>query len=162
MKSHTDAYDIFLKQFQDIYDFCVLVSYSIPNLNNTLDEYGSTTILSSIIKADNFNHEKSSIGVVKNFIKVYENRLATYMLIAHFSFFEAYVKSSINELIAFHGGKNNWPKRLSNIYIKIKNLRLKSDIIYHEKPLREPYRNSKKIVVGLYNILIMNILYYSN
>ncbi|HEY4903929.1 MAG TPA: HEPN domain-containing protein [Candidatus Sulfotelmatobacter sp.] len=41
----------------------------------------------------------------------YEQRLASYLLLTHFSFFEAFVSDIIDEMIEFHGGPENFLSR---------------------------------------------------
>ena len=44
----------------------------------------------------------------------YEQHLASYVLLTHFSFFESFVEDLIKEMIAFHGGESEFISRIEN------------------------------------------------
>lgn len=157
MKSYTNAYTLFAKQIEDTYDFSLLTSYAIPSLRKHIKSIANNVPIRKAVKPDFYRFDKSDSNRISSFILVYENHLSSYFLISVFSFFEAYIKNAIGELIKFHGGVSKWSERVKD-NINESRIRLKKEgILAYEGSLKEPLKENKK---GKYrdriNLLLKN------
>jgi hypothetical protein len=107
----TGSYTKFKGQSVALFDFAVLVSYAVPALRVELAVVKSGAS-SSLGKPDFFY--KSSRTTVDDLLTTeatYEKRLAAYLLLTHFSFFESFVFDIINEMMDFQGGAEAFASR---------------------------------------------------
>jgi hypothetical protein len=108
----TNAYAIYKKQSEQLLDFAVFVSYSVPLLRSEIAKI-KTGAVTSLPRPDFF--QKSNRSTPDDLLRIepdYENRLAAYLLLSAFSFFEAFVTAIIEELILFHGGADDFVGRV--------------------------------------------------
>lgn len=144
MKSCTDSWALFSKQLEELYDFSLLSAYAVPSLKKHLNEVKGNNPVRTIIVPDFYRFDKSNKKRLNIFIKDYEKHLASYFLIAAFSFFEAYVKEVILELIDYHGGNVGWINNTNQNFKNIEIEMVKNDSIKHVSSLMEPFRKDKK------------------
>ncbi|HZW95146.1 MAG TPA: HEPN domain-containing protein [Candidatus Eremiobacteraceae bacterium] len=105
------AYLTFRSQSQALIRFAVLVSYSVPALRDEIAAAAASSKPWSR-KVDFFHKsDQSTPADLLQTETTYEQLLATYLLIAQFSFFEACISDSIKELIDFHGGEKDFVER---------------------------------------------------
>lgn len=127
MITHTNSYKILKSEMQEIFDFAVAVSYSIPSLKMNIKNVKEGK-LSYLPKADYFKDTSTPEEVRKRTIN-YQKKMARYILITNFSFFEAYFKNALQEIIDYHGGKDeiiNLTKKRINISIETEDVTLLS------------------------------------
>jgi hypothetical protein len=111
MSFTTNAYAVYKQQSEQLLDFAVFVSYAVPLLRSEIARVKAGTV-SSLPRPDFFF--KSNRSTPDDLLKIepdYESRLASYLLLSAFSFFEAFVSSIIEELIEFHGGADDFVAR---------------------------------------------------
>lgn len=92
------------EQSQALFDFAVLNCYAIPALENDLAALASGSRV-ALEAPHYFQAGTTTPSQLASRAAVYESRLATYVLLSTFSFFEAYVKDALLEMLAFHGGQ---------------------------------------------------------
>ncbi len=86
--------------------FTVLVAYAMPALREEIAEVNSGK-KAALSRPDFFHRsDRTTVGDTQKAASAYEVHLASYLLLAHFSFFEAFVESLIEEFMEFHGGKD--------------------------------------------------------
>ena len=88
----TDAYARYKSQSDALLDFAVLVANAMPALRNEIQQVKSGT-LPALPRPDFFH--KSNRSTPDDLLKTeakYEQYLASYVLLAHFSFFESFVE----------------------------------------------------------------------
>ena len=105
------SYVTFRSQSQALIRFAVLVSYAVPALR---DEIAAAAAGSQhwSRRVDFFHKsDRSNPATLLQTEKTYERLLSAYLLIAQYSFFEAYVSDSIQELIDFQGGEKVFVER---------------------------------------------------
>jgi len=110
----TKSYARYKSQSDALLDFAVLVAHSMPALRNEIQLVKSGT--HPALPPPDFFH-KSNRSSPNDLLKTeakYEQYLASYVLLAHFSFFEAFVEDLIEEMIRFHGGEKNFIARIEN------------------------------------------------
>jgi hypothetical protein len=99
-----ESYTRFKDQSEALLDFAVLVAYAVPALRTELGVVKSGT--GTFTQRPDFFY-KSSRSTADDLLRTettYEHRLAAYLLLTHFSFFEAFIFDLIQEMIDFHGG----------------------------------------------------------
>jgi hypothetical protein len=100
----TSAYIALREQSQALFDFAVLTCYAVPALENDLAALAAGDRV--VLEAPHyFQAGTTTSSQLPARAAVYEQRLATYVLLSTFSFFEAYVKDALLEMLAFHGGQ---------------------------------------------------------
>jgi len=110
----TQAYTRFKGQSEGLLDFAVFVAYAVPALRADIDSVKSG--LKTALPKPDFFH-KSNRSKADDLLKteaIYEQRLASYLLLAQFSFFESFVFDIISEMIDFHGGAKLFVERNEN------------------------------------------------
>jgi hypothetical protein len=89
----------------------VFVAYAVPLLRNEVASIKAGT--TATLHRPDFFH-KSNRSTPDDLLRVepvYESRLASYLLISAFSFFEAFVVGILEEVISFHGGEEDFLSR---------------------------------------------------
>ncbi len=105
------SYLTFRSQSQSLIRFAVLISYSVPALRDEIAAAAANSQRWSR-KVDFFHKsDQSKPADLLQTEKTYEQLLASYLLIAQFSFFDAYISDSIQELIDFQGGEKDFLDR---------------------------------------------------
>lgn len=114
MRFSTNSYKIWKSESQAIFDYSVLVSYSVPALKMQISllEKGE---IQSLPRPDYYRSTKEGYYSSKNLLQglkrrasIYKQQTASYMLLSLFSYFEAFVVDVIKELFEFHGGVDNF------------------------------------------------------
>jgi hypothetical protein len=109
MISHTNAF----KQYRDLsqahLNFAVLVCHSVPALSASMNKTGMIPA-----PPDHFKAGGSSVPDLLGYATKYKEELARSTLITVFSYFEAYVREALVEIIDFHGGKARFLKKAKN------------------------------------------------
>jgi len=154
MIHHTKAYGNFRKQTIDLLNFIVAVFYAIPSLKLRIKNIKNDTLVTP--RPEYFTHDKSSPEMVRRLTFKYKLRLGAYSLLSIFSFFEAYVKDVLEEIIDFHGGEkvflelslNKSQKYIVNIPNEIKNNKRKL-IEYLRPQQKDKYEKHTKILKQL-------------
>jgi hypothetical protein len=100
MISHTDAFKVYRDLGQAHLNFIVLTCNAVPALQAELTMTGST----SKIAPDHFKAGSNASAELLGYAANYQEELARSALITVFSYFEAYVKDALIEVVAFHGG----------------------------------------------------------
>lgn len=140
---YTQSYDKWAKQTQAIFDFSVLVHYSVPALKHQIKlvEQGTVDTLS---RPDYYRSHKSnaySDAQLLNSLKLrassYKSHVCEYLLLSLFSYFEAYVIDVLKELIEFHRGYQDFQNQT---ILKSKHSMQKS---YSNKKLRKSMNDLK-------------------
>jgi RiboL-PSP-HEPN len=109
-----DAYSRYKAQTDALLDFAVLVSHSIPVLRDSIAKLKSGAV-AALPKPDFFHKStRSNPGDLLKTEAHYETYLASYVLLAHFSFFESLVDNLITELFEIHGGEEKFIQRIRN------------------------------------------------
>tara|TARA_B100000953_G_C17964258_1_gene404020 strand:+ start:210 stop:1019 length:810 start_codon:yes stop_codon:yes gene_type:complete len=141
MINNTKAFGNLKKEQQKILDFAVLICHSVPNLKKTISGEQKKVQHFSVPKPDYFKKEDNHR--ILELSKNYKSNLSKYLIISGYSFFEAYFRDVIKELIEFHGGIENYVQysysnHLSRIPTSDKNI-LKS-----KRKLQEPNKKKNK------------------
>lgn len=102
MISNSNSFIILKAQNQSILDFSVLCCQAVPSLNAYMKavENGSAPKLPD---ADYYGGEPD-FERLKSLIPDYRKNLGKLIFISSFSYFEAYFKSLVEEVLDFHGG----------------------------------------------------------
>ncbi len=103
MYANTQAYLRLKEQTQEILDFTVLISNSVPLLKMTIKKIEKGVDGIQLANPDYFKGDQNQ-EQLKSYAAEYKNNLSKYLLISNFSYFEAYVLDAIKEMIEFHGG----------------------------------------------------------
>jgi hypothetical protein len=135
---NTKAYLRFREQTQASFDFAVVVCHGVPSLKRQISllEQG---VIKTLPDADYFP-TSSNLDQLRKRTDGYRQRLAAYTLITNFSFFEAFVTAAINEMIEFHGGREELLRRSEQRerhFIGQNNLSIES----HRRRLRGTIKN---------------------
>src|SRR6266566_6159728 len=102
----TQAYTTFKTQSELLLNFAVLVSYAVPSLRNEIQLIRSGQ-KPSLPSPDFFykSNRSSTDDLLKSEAR-YEQRLAEYVLLSQFSFFESFVIDLVRQMIDFQGGSD--------------------------------------------------------
>lgn len=160
MRTHTESYKVFKKELDDLWNFALMISYAVPSLNKTIKGVEEKVPDYSLPRPDYFFYDNSSNEDLKKHMGGYKQRLAAYLWLSIFSFFEAYVTNVLDELVCFHGGKSEF------IEISEKSTKKKMNSITEEMfqtvykgklhNTYDPLRNSKNIT---YTRTLLNMEY---
>ena len=136
MIGHTKALVKVKEEQQQVLDFSVLICYAVPNLKKTIHGIEKDIPQYGLSKPYYYN-ENESIDRLKNISKDFQLNLSKYILLSNYSFFETYFVEVVNELIDFHGGKEqfiNFGQRKIKSHLKNVNPTTKK----HKSKLQEP------------------------
>lgn len=102
MFSHTEAFATYRQNSQANLDFAVLVCHAAPLAVAAMD--------SGMLppKPDHLQKKATSSALLKARAATYEHELARTVLMSVFSYFEAYVRAVLLEIIKFHGGNGSF------------------------------------------------------
>ena len=106
MIAHTEAFVAYRTLSQEHLNFVVLVCHAVPALRADLS-LPSTTLSSP---PDHFKASRNPKTEVANHVSAYQEEIARSTLITIFSYFEAYIKDALKEIVDFHGGKKDFTK----------------------------------------------------
>jgi hypothetical protein len=144
MLTCTQAYSRLKHQVQGLFDFSVSVCYAMPVFKKHIKELQKDGATTPFPRPD-FFYDNSSLEHLRKRTHNYKAKLASYILISSFSFFENYLISALNELIDFHGGSEKFidlaETRASKFIQSISDETRK-----HKRKLQEPIKlkNAKK------------------
>lgn len=103
MYAHTQSFFILRDQTQTVLDFAVLISNSVPLQKMTIKKIEKGVEGIQLAKPDYFKGDPNQ-DQLKEYAKNYKVNLSKYVLLSNFSYFEAYITNSIQEIFEFHGG----------------------------------------------------------
>lgn len=117
LNAHTNSFVKLKTQTQDTFEFSVLVCNAVPTLKRNIRLY-EKGIVTELVKPDHYGWVKDlkeeehlrRKDQLKEMSVNYRSKLSKYILISNFSFFEAYVIDVLEEMISFHGGRDNFVK----------------------------------------------------
>ncbi|WP_407533304.1 HEPN domain-containing protein [Acinetobacter baumannii] len=106
----TEAFTKWKKNTQEIFDFSILVHYSVPALKQQINlvEKGKVNTLCrpdyyKSHKPDYYSSE-NLLTSLKSRMSGYKSHISDYLLLSLFSYFEAFIVDIIKEFLDFHGG----------------------------------------------------------
>ena len=106
MRTHTRAYLTFKSEAERLANFVALVSHAVPVLRQVINAApGSATVV--LKPADNFPHDRSTTTMLLSWAAGYDQELARLIVLATFSYFEAYVRA-LREVFALQGGADQF------------------------------------------------------
>lgn len=144
MIARTNSFERLKSEQQKILDFAVLICHAIPNVKKTIKGNEAKVEHFSIPNPDYFNlvHQDN----LKELSKHYKVNLSKYLIISSFSFFEAYFKSVLEELIDFQGGTDKFIETISDRHKTIIAQNNNEELKKHKRKLQEPFKkkNIKK------------------
>ncbi len=114
---HTEAYGAYKKECTDLWNFAAMICYAVPTLSKNIKGVEENIANYSMVKPDFFRYDNCNIDELKLRIKQYQKKLSSYLWLSNFSYFEAYIKRVLGELIEFHGGKRTFQ---NNTFRRIK------------------------------------------
>lgn len=135
MLANTNSFGRLKKEQQRILDFAVLICHAVPNVKKTIRGSMEKIPYFSLPNPDYFNKEHED--KIKELSNHYKENLSKYLIISSFSFFEAYFKSVIEELIDFHGGREIFIKNIKDRHQKLIETNEK-EISKNKRKLQEP------------------------
>lgn len=140
MIPNTDAYAVLRDKSQQFLDFVVLSCTAVPFLQSHLNTSGVTGL-----KPDHFKGLPDKIQLTA-YADAYQETLCRMIVITLFSYFEAYVKGVMSEIIEFHGGEVKFQStadRRAKSFIAASSPK----IVDSKRKLQEPAKGAK---VGSY------------
>ena len=107
MIPHTAAFKALKDQSQEIMDFAILVSYSVPFLTHKLKErertqQGDYNKAQMEFRPDTFDGRGVSVGKIRGSVAQYRKEIAKMIRLSSFSYFEAYFGEVLDEIVKFH------------------------------------------------------------
>ena len=109
MITNSNAFFILKQQIQSSIDFSVLCCHAVPALNAYIKAV-ENGVAKKLPDADHFKGDPN-FEQLREYIPEYRRNLGKLMFINSFSYFEAYFKSLISEVLNFHGGKDAFVDR---------------------------------------------------
>ena len=140
MHNHTKSYVTLRTHSQQTLDFAVLVCTAAPQLRYALNEFQAdpTTFLAT---NSQFRPSNEPYATEKRTLSSYKKVLGANLLLSVFSYFETYFFSVIDEMIDFHGGKDELlrlsSKQVSGVDISSENNETSLN------QLRKPYKPNR-------------------
>ncbi len=104
MISHTKAFMVLKEQNQTLFDFSVLTCQSVPALKGYMKAVDAKAV-PKIPDADHFKGPPD-FAQLRKFATTYKKTLGRLVFLSSFSYFEAYFKALIEEVLQFHGGQD--------------------------------------------------------
>ena len=136
MIPHTKAFTVLKREAQQVFDFAIVVTYAVPALKKALKGFESGDAIP--FRPDHFDSRPIAIDKVKQNAKQYKALLSRYLFLSSFSFFEAYFRDVLSEIINFHGGTSI----LERVSIK-HNATLTDDETIAQKRKLQEYADAK-------------------
>ena len=137
MIGHTKAYETYRGQSQAHLDFYVLVATAVPNLERILHDSASQLAPAHYFKTAH-QDKRRLIGLAAR----YEKEIAALSVVALYSYFEAYVKSTIQEVIDFHGGAYSFARRATSRASRFLDS-VDASLFLHKRKLQEYPKSGK-------------------
>lgn len=104
MISHTKSFAILKQQAQRTFDFAIVVTYAVPALKYALKDLNPNDPIP--FSPDHFDTRPIATEKVRCNAMEYKKALSSHIFLSTFSFFEAYFRDIIKEIIEFHGSEN--------------------------------------------------------
>jgi len=107
MKTHSDSFANYKASSQGHIDFIVVVCHAVPALRADI----ALPRPEITHPPDHFKKDRNPKSWISSHIGNYTDELARSALLTVFSYFEGYVKDSLREIVAFHGGESAFQDR---------------------------------------------------
>jgi RiboL-PSP-HEPN len=133
---HTKAFEVLKNEAQKVFDFAIVVSYAVPSLKNALKHVTEDEPIP--FRPDHFDSRPIATEKVKQNAKKYKALLSRYIFLSTFSFFEAYFRDVLKEVINFHGDQKILERTSLN-----RNERLTDDESAKQKRKLQEYPNAR-------------------
>src|SRR3569832_688340 len=150
MIAHSRAYEALRRESQDFLDFVVLVCTAVPGLRTTLAA-GTATI-----SPDHFKGVQ--VSDLPRYIGRYQDQIARACIVTLYSFFEAYVKAVLAEVVTFHGGEEEFVRvaeRRARRFLKMPP----PDVVAAKRKLQEQAKKSKVEKYKKHSAVLVNAGY---
>lgn len=150
MITNTKAFEVLKGQIQSTLDFSVLCCQAVPALNAYMKAVDKGAA-KKLPDADHFQKSEPNFEQLKAYIPDYRKNLGKLLFINTFSYFEAYFKSLIKEVLDFHGEQDNFvnislEKQSQHMeYAKDKDVRKSANKLREYKKKTEKLKYSKHI-----------------
>jgi hypothetical protein len=128
---HTKAFEVLKGEAQKVFDFAIVVTYAVPALKYALKNLGPANPIP--YRPDHFNSRPVATEKVKEDAKRYKPLLSRYIFLSSFSFFEAYFRDVLKEIIDFHGGE----KLLERVSLRRNESLTDSESVKQKRKLQE-------------------------
>jgi hypothetical protein len=135
--SNSSAYVVLRDKSQEFLDFVVLSCTAVPTLKNQIQASGATGI-----KPDHFKGTPDTTQLL-SYASVYEESLSRMIVFSLFSYFEAYTKGLLTEIVDFHGGGKSF-QATADRRAKVFLANSSQAIIDSKRKLQEPAKGAKK------------------
>jgi hypothetical protein len=113
MSVTTEAYNRYKAQSDALLNFIVLVSYAVPALLGDISDVRGG-LKTSLLKSDFFHKSnRSGVEALEHTARHYEKYLSMYLVLAQFSFFDAFVQNLVQEFVDFQGGGDQFASRIA-------------------------------------------------
>jgi hypothetical protein len=139
MIGHTKSFKKLKKEQQGILDFTVLVCYAVPNLKKSIKGFKENIPNFEKLANPDYFKETADIGRLESLSGKYKENLSKYILLSAFSFFESYFRDVVDELIHFHGGKEEFIETVKNRHRNLMQNQ-NSTILECKRKLNEPLK----------------------
>jgi hypothetical protein len=131
MLDSTGAYAKYKRQTEQLLDFAVMICYAAPHLSRAIvDAQGRAT--EAIGPPDHFRQNATSVDALRGRLTTYQPQLAAHIALSSFSFFEAFIKDAVLEMLAWHGGAAGWKTRVDAF-----TRTLPAEMLAHKRKLQE-------------------------
>lgn len=150
MIAHTKAFKKFRDLSQGHINFVVLTCHSVPLLKVTLQTPGTT-----VPTPDHFKGKSNDRSELLKFTSNYQSEVARSTLITAFSYFEAYLKGALQELIEFHGGEEEF-QRKAKISAERFFKSVSTTVQTNKRKLQDNPKANKKAKYEKYALLLEN------
>lgn len=135
MISNSKAYAELKRNHQNDAEFILLVCHAVPALNGYIKAVEGKSV-PKLPDPDHFQ-EPQPTERLKALMPRYRKVAGRVMFLASFSYFEAYFMDLVDELVAFHGGMDEWTKTAAE-----KTRSRTSQKVPAARVLREPVKRS--------------------
>ncbi len=144
MIGHTKALTKAKEEQQKVLDFSVLVCHAVPNLSKMIKGVEMKIPKYGLAKPYYYK-DNETLDRLKSISKDYQINISKYILLSNYSYLETYFQEVVDELVTFHGGKEQFLKsNRDNIrkHLDLNDVNVKK----HKAKLQEPLvpRNSDK------------------
>lgn len=102
MLVHTTAFSVLKARIKETFDFAVLVCHAVPALNAYMKAVAGGG--ASKLPDPHYFKITQSNGRLKSSMVHYRKSLGRIIFLSSFTYFEAYIKDAVQEIIDFHGG----------------------------------------------------------
>lgn len=144
----TNAFQTYKKQTQTLLDFSVLVTTAVPFLQQEIEQ-SDTTNETQIPNNKDFKGSFDTFSTEERMFPIYKTFLGANLLLTCFSFFESYFFAAIDEIIAFHGGEEEY---LEFLYQRISSSQSGNEKL--EKPLKKKHNKAHELKYKKYSHLL--------